>query len=376
MSSQAQSVRSVLRAARELARTQHTPEQLAALRARVLAELGRDATLSRADRARLRRALWYPADTAGGLMNPDVLTVRPDVTVDVVLRYLRMRRPLPPTLDALFVVDRHERFLGVIPLDRLATAAPEKLAGELLDVSAPSVAPTAPAHEVAQLFADLDLNSLAVVGRKGRLLGRITADDAVDVMLEETDVAVRRLGYLSARADFFSGVFRTFLHRSGWLALGLFGAAVTGLIVSQFEETIERMGEVAVLMPIVASLGGIFATQTATLTVRGLALGQIGPHNSARLLRREILIALLLWIALGVTLWASTSWWLGNPLITIFGSLTLGLTLTLAAVLGVSIPVLLQRIGVDPAFSTSAMTSATDGIAYGSVLAMTAGLHP
>ncbi len=140
--------------------------------------------------------------SAGGLMNAEVLSVRPDVSVDVVLRYLRMQRPLPAALDALFVVDRREHFLGAIPLERLATAQLDELAGELLAARTPAVAPGTPAHEVAQLFADLDLTSLAVVGRNGRLLGRITSDDVVDVMRDEAEIAMRRMGHLSAGTDF------------------------------------------------------------------------------------------------------------------------------------------------------------------------------
>jgi magnesium transporter len=330
------------------------------------------ASLGRADRQRLHRALRYPADSAGGLMNPDVISVRPDVTVEVVLRYLRMRRPLPSELDTLLVVDRRQRFLGALALERLATAKPQKMAGDLLDARAPVVSPNAPAREVAQLFADLDLTSLAVVGRGGRLLGRITADDVVDAIREDAEATVRRLGHLPARGDFFSSVVRTVAQRSGWLAFGLFGAAMTALIVAQFEETIRRATAVAVLMPMVASLGGVLAMQTATLTVRGLALGQIGPHNRARLLIREFFIALLVSGALAAIFWAATAWWLSSIPLAVTGASALVLTLMLAAVLGVSVPLFLQRIGLDPAFSTSAMTAATDGIAYGSVLALTA----
>jgi magnesium transporter len=328
------------------------------------------ASLGRADRERLRRALSYPPDSAGGLMNPEVISVRPDVTVEVVLRYLRMRRPLPSNLDGVFVVDRRERLLGAIPLERLATAQLDTFAGALMDVRTSAVSPKTSAREVAQLFADRDLTSLAVVGTRGRLLGRITADDVVDVIREAGEVSVRRLGQLPARAHFFTSVLRSATQRSPWLAFGLLGAGVTAFIVMQFVETLRTVGEVAAFMPVVASLAGVFGLQTATLTVRGLALGHIGPHNRARLLAREVLIALLLWSVLAGALWVATAGWSDSAHTSVAAAFALGLTFVVAAAFGILAPQLLQRIGIDPLFSTSGVTAVTDVIAYGSILVL------
>jgi magnesium transporter len=308
------------------------------------------------------------ADSAGDLMDPEVISVRPDVTVEVILRYLRTRRPLPRGLDGVFVVDRKERLLGAIPLERLATAHVDRLARELMDTRISALGTRAPAADVVQLFADRDLTSLAVVGRRGQLLGRITSDDAVDVIRDQGEVAVRRLGHLSARTDFFAGVFRTFAQRLPWLAFGLLGAALTALVVVQFEETLRKAGEVAALMPVVASLAGVFAVQTAMITVRGLARGHIRSHNRARLLGREVSIGLLLWGALGSGMWLATNAWSESAGISGAAALALGLSLVFAAGLGLLLPLTLERLGIDPVFAPSGVTAATDVVAYATVL--------
>jgi magnesium transporter len=234
--------------------------------------------------------------------------VRADVTVEAILRYLRERRPLPSELDSVFVVDRHERPLGSIPLERLATAQLDTLAATLMDARP------------------------------------------------------------SARTDFFADVLRMALQRSPWLAFGLLGSAMTALVVMQFEATLRRAGEVAALMPVVASLAGVFGIQTATVTVRGLALGHIGPHNRARLLGEAMLIGLLLWSALGSIFWLVTLGWFESAAMSTAAVLALGLTLVLAPVFGVIAPQILERMRVDPVFATSGVTAVMDVIAYSSVL--------
>jgi magnesium transporter len=326
------------------------------------------ASLGRSDRERLRRALQYPADTAGGLMNPDVVSVRPEVTIEVILRYLRMRRPLPDGLDGVFVVDRSGRLLGAIPLERLATAQLDHFAQDVMDLRTPAVGPRAPSQEVVQLFADRDLTSLAVVGRRGQLLGRITADDVVDEIRDRTEADVRRLGHLPARTDFFGGVFVTFVQRLPWLTFGLLAAGLTAFVVVQFEETIRRAGEVAALLPIVASLAGVFAVQTAMVTVRGLARGHVQYQRPARLLGREVVIGLLLWSVLGAGLWLATAGWSDTIGFSGAAALALGISLVLAAAIGLLLPLVLERLGIDPVFAPGAVTGATDVIAYAAVL--------
>jgi magnesium transporter len=304
-------------------------------------------------------------------MNADVLSVRADVTAEVVLRYLRMRRPAPTELDSVFVVDRGERLLGAIPLERLATAQLDTFAGALMDARTSAVSPMVPAREIAQLFTHRDLTSLAVVGERGKLLGRVTADDVVDLIREEGEATVRRLGQLPARADFFTGVLRTAAQRAPWLAFGLLGAVTTALIVMQFVETLRMAGEVAALMPVVASLAGVFGMQTATVTVRGLALGHVGPHNRTRLLGREMAIGLLLWSVLGVALWLATAGWSESVWTSGAAALALGVTLVLAGAFGILAPQILQRMRIDPLFATSGVTAVTDVVAYASVLVLT-----
>jgi magnesium transporter len=326
------------------------------------------ASLGRSDRERLGRALQYPADSAGGLMNPDVISVRPEVTIEVILRYLRMRRPLPEGLDSVLVVDRQGRFIGAIPLERLATAQVDELARDVLDAQTSTVGPRVSQREVVRLFADRDLTSLAVVGRRGKLLGRITSDDVVDVMRDQAEAAVRRLGHLPARTDSFAGVFITFAQRLPWLGFGLLAAALTALVVLQFEETLRTAGEVAALLPVVASLAGVFAVQTAMVTVRGLARGSIGLQNPMRLLGRELAIGLLLWSVLGTGLWIATAGWSDNIVLSGAAALALGLSLLSAAAIGLLLPIALERFGLDPVFAPSGVTAATDVIAYAAVL--------
>jgi magnesium transporter len=312
------------------------------------------------------------ADTAGGLMNQDGFCVRSDVTVDAVLRDFRTRNPLRAGVDSVFVVDRKERLLGVMPLAHLATAPLDTFTRDLLDVRAVAVKPSMPVREVINLFANRDLTSVAVVGNRGELLGQITADQVVDVMRSQDEVALRRLGHISARTDFFAGVFSAFVQRLPWLGFGLLGAILTALIVVQFERTLRAAGEVAALMVVVASLAGVFAVQTALVTVRGLALGHIGPHNGLRLLGRSVTIALLLWGVLGSVVWLAAAGWSGNVRMGAVAALATGVSLVLAATLGFLLPRGLQRLGIDPAFAPSGLTAATDIVAYASVLALTA----
>jgi magnesium transporter len=178
-------------------------------------------SMDQRDRERLRAVLSWPQDSAGGLMNTDTVSVRPDVTLEVVLRYLRMRGELPPRTDSLFVVDRDDRYLGTIALTRIITGDPEDLVGESLDTEAARIEPELAAHDVAQLFQERDLVSAAVVSAEGHLLGRITVDDVVDVIREEAEHSVRSMAGLQDEEDLFAGIVPSTRRRLLWLGINL-----------------------------------------------------------------------------------------------------------------------------------------------------------
>ena len=247
-------------------------------------------SMDQQDRERLRRVLSWPEDSAGGLMNTDTVSVRPDVTLEVVLRYLRMRGELPARTDSLFVVDRDDRYLGTVPLTRLITGNPEDSVGESLDTEAPRIEPDMPSHDVATLFQDRDLVSAAVVSVDGQLLGRITVDDVVDVIREEAEHSVMSMAGLQDEEDVFAGIIPSTRRRLLWLGINLITAFMAAAVVRSFEGTIEKVAALAALMPIVASMGGIAGTQTVTLIIRGLALGQVQWSNARWLLFKEIAV--------------------------------------------------------------------------------------
>ncbi len=328
-------------------------------------------TMDQLDRERLSRVLSWPEDSAGGLMSTDTVSVRADVSLEVVLRYLRMRGELPEPTDRLFVVDRGDRFLGTLTLARLLTDDPELLVGACLDPDATRIAPDLPAHEVSQLFRDRDLLSAPVVDERGLLVGRITVDDVVDVIAEEAAHEVMAGAGLRDEEDIFAPVLPATRRRLLWLAINLVTAGVGGLVVKQFEGTIEKVAALAVLMPIVSSMGGIAGTQTVTLIIRGLALGQVQWRDARWLLLREVGISALTGTAMALILGAITVAWLGTwSVAPIIGAAML-INLFCAAGVGVMVPLLLRRLSIDPALSAGViLTMFTDCIGFATLLGL------
>jgi magnesium transporter len=328
-------------------------------------------SMDQQDRERLRTVLSFSEDSAGGLMNMDIISLRPDVTVEVVLRYLRMRGELPEKTDSLFVVDRHDRYLGTVPLTRLLTEDPEQLVGEILQSEAPTINPTTPAHEVAQLFQDRDLVSAAVVGSDGRLLGRITIDDVVDVIREEAEHSVMSMAGLPDEEDVFAGVIPSTRRRSLWLGINLATALIVSLVVQRFEGTIEKVAALAALMPIVASMGGIAGTQTVTLIIRGLAVGQIEWANAKWLLFKEIGVGALNGLLWAIVVGVITSLRFGTWKIALIIAAAMLINLLAAAAVGVIVPLTLRRMRIDPALSAGViLTTFTDCIGFATLLGL------
>jgi magnesium transporter len=313
------------------------------------------------DRARLEAVLSYPEDSAGGLMNTDTITVRPRHAVELVLRYLRLRKELPDSTDALIVVNNQEEYLGMLPIARLLTADPSVTVREIMDTDAAALAVDMPDTEVARVFTEQDLISAPVVDEKGQVLGRITIDDVVDVILADAEEAVLAPAGLDLEEDTFAPILRSVRRRFLWLSINLLTAFMASAVINVFEETISKVVALAVLMPIVASMGGIAGTQTLTLTIRGIALGQIGRANLVYLLNREFLVAALNGILLATIVAIAAA--------TAFQDLALGgiiaaamaINLLVAGVSGSLLPSLLRRMNIDPAIAGGVvLTTITD----------------
>ncbi len=322
-------------------------------------------SLDHEDRERLHSVLAYPEDTAGGLMDPETVTVRPDVTLEVVLRYLRMRGELPAGTDTLFVVNRAEQYVGRLFLASLLTQSPDRTVSEFMDTEADGIPAETSAAEVAQLFAGRDLLSAPVVDGAGRLLGRITVDDVVDVIRDEAEHSIYSMAGLDEDDDMFAPVVTSSRRRAVWLGVNLATAFIAAWVVGLFEATLDQVVALAVLLPIVASMGGIAGSQTLTLIIRGLALGKVQDSNTRWLLWRELAVAMLngvgwaLVVALAVTAWFD-DWRLGA----IIGA-ALVVNLLVAAVAGVLIPVILKRLKIDPALAGSVvLTTVTDVVGF------------
>ncbi|MEY3337264.1 MAG: hypothetical protein RL245_256 [Pseudomonadota bacterium] len=328
-------------------------------------------SMDQRDRDRLRTVLSWPEDSAGGLMNTDTVSVRPDVTLEVVLRYLRMRGDLPPRTDSLFVVDRDDRYLGTVSLTRIITGDPENTVGESLDTEAPRIEPATAAHEVAQLFQDRDLVSAAVVGAEGKLLGRITVDDVVDVIREEAEHSVLSMAGLQDDEDLFAGIVTSTRRRLLWLGINLVTAFMAAAVVKNFEGTIEKVAALAALMPIVASMGGIAGTQTVTLIIRGLALGQVQWSNARWLLFKEVAVGGVNGVLWALVVGAITVVWFDTWQIAVILAAAMLINLLAAAAVGVLVPLALRRFAIDPALSAGViLTTFTDCIGFATLLGL------
>lgn len=323
------------------------------------------------DRERLSAVLAFEEDSAGGLMNLDAVTVRPDVTLEVVLRYMRMRGELPDRTDRLFVVNRHDNYLGGLDITRLLTEDPEKTVGEVMDSTVEGIAPETPARDVAKLFEDRDLVSAAVVRDDGKLLGRITIDDVVDVIREEADHSVLSMAGLDEDEDMFAGVLTSARRRAVWLSVNLATAFLAANVVGLFEATIEKVVALAVLMPIVASMGGIAGSQTLVLIIRGLALGQVEQTNARWLLLREIAVGLLNGALLASLVGVAAGFWFETWTIGLIIFAALMINLLAAALAGVGVPLILRRLGIDPALAGGVvLTTVTDTVGFASLLGL------
>jgi magnesium transporter len=320
-------------------------------------------SLDRQDRERLDRVLSYPEDSAGGLMDPDVLTIRPDVTLDVVLRYLRVRGELPEVFDLLFVIDRQGRYLGSLKLSDLLTRDLASMVSDLMDTSAITIPVDMHESQVAMEFEHHDLVTAPVIDSDRHLLGWISVDDVVDVIRDEAEHTVLTMAGLDEEDDMFAPIVQTALRRWIWLGVNLVTAFVAAFVLYTFEPTLDQIVATAVLFPIVMSMGGIAGTQTLTLMIRGMATGQVSVSNTPALLRKELAVGLLNGIVFSVVIAAIAMIWYNDvPLGLVMGAAIL-LNLLAGALAGALVPVVLKRMSIDPALAGGVvLTTVTDVI--------------
>ncbi len=316
-------------------------------------------------RARIEAVLVYPEDTAGGLMNLDVLTVRKDVDLETVIRYLRAQGEIPPRTDRLFVVDRNNHYEGTLRLANLITLEPDCSVAEAMETDRKGIAATLPEREVALLFEQRDLISAPVVDENGLLLGRITVDDVMDVIREEGEHSVMSMAGLDDQDDIFAPVLVTSKRRMLWLGVNLATALLASWVIGLFEATIQEVVALAILMPIVASMGGIAGTQTLTIVIRGMALGNVGQSNAGWLLYRELMVGLINSLFWAIVIAVIATLWFGSMKLGIVVGAALIINQIVAAVAGAIIPLALHRLSIDPALAGGVvLTTITDVIGF------------
>lgn len=322
-------------------------------------------------RSNLGAVLSYPEDSAGGLMNLDTTSVSDHISIEVVLQYLRLKTQLPKQTDAIYLVDRKRQLTGILPIDKLITAPAKDLA-KMHSIGTPVTFNSLDSEEeVAKAFADYNLVSAPVIDNDHQLLGRIMIDDVVDVIREHAEHDIMAAAGLKNEADIFAPVTQTSRNRALWLGVNLVTALLGSWVIGQFEGSIQQLVALAVLMPIVASMGGNAGTQTLTVVIRGMSTGTISHGNMITILKKETMVGVLngfLWaavIAVVAALW--------------FDNLSLGLVIAAAmvanlimgAIAGVCIPIFLDKVGIDPALAGGvALTTVTDVIGYFSVLGL------
>jgi len=318
-------------------------------------------SLDFSDRARVEAVLPYPEDTAGGLMNTDTITVRPRHALELVLRYLRMHKDLPETTDALIVVNSRDEYVGMLPVAKLLTSDPTVTVREVMDGDSEAIPVEMPDTDVARIFSEQDLVSAPVVNTHGKLLGRITIDDVVDVIIEDADEAVLARAGLDLDEDTFAPIMKSVRSRALWLGINLLTAFLAAAVINIFEETIAKVVALAVLMPIVASMGGIAGTQTLTLVVRGIAMGQLGRANLPYLVNREFLVAVMNGFLLAAVVAAAAAFAFQDTMLGAVIALAMVINLVVAAIAGSLLPSLLGAMNIDPAIAGGVvLTTITD----------------
>ncbi|MFT6288198.1 MAG: magnesium transporter [Alcanivorax sp.] len=322
-------------------------------------------------RARLEQVMHYPDDCAGGLMNTDAITIRARLTLDVVLRYLRRHEEIPEMTDNLIVVNRNDQYIGLLPLRTLLVSDPSVSVREMMVTDVEAIPAYLADDEVARLFERNDWVSAPVVDESGKLLGRITIDDVVDVIREDADHSLMSMAGLDEDEDTFAPVLKTAPRRAIWLGVNLITAFIAAGVINMFQDTIEKVVALAVLMPIVASMGGVAGTQTLTVLVRGIALGHITDINQSYLISREVIIGALNGILWAAVVAVAASMWFGDWTLGLIIAAAMVINLITAGLAGALVPLLMKRFNIDPALAGGVvLTTVTDVVGFISFLGL------
>ena len=325
--------------------------------------------MSSRDRQRIEEALIYPEDSAGGLLNTDVISVRPRHSIEVVMNYLRAQEELPKNTDKIFVVSSDDIYLGELLITTIITSDPSLTVREIMDTNTIPIDASENDKEVATLFERNDLISSAVVDDKNKLIGRITIDDVVDVIKEDADQNF--LGMAGIAEDTFQPPGRAAKSRVFWLSMNLLTAFLAAMTINIFQDVIDKIVFVAVLRPIVASMGGVAATQTLTIVLRGLTLEQINSSNLSWLFKRELAVAILNGLVLAILIGVSTFFWFGDLTLALLIAAALIINLISSVVAGIFVPLVLRRFEQDPAIAGSVVvTTVTDVVGFVSFLGL------
>ena len=315
------------------------------------------------NRLRLASVLSYPEDTAGGLMNTDVIPIRADVTLDVVMRYLRRVENIPEKTDNLMVVDRENLYLGTLSVIDILVRDPEEFVGNIMKEET-GISADLSDNEVAKIFEQRDWISAAVIDEQGVLLGRITVDDVVDVIQEEAEQTVRSMAGLGDD-DMFAPIFTSTKRRAVWLGINLMTAFLGAWVIGRFEDTIQQLVALAVLMPIVAGMGGVAGSQTLTIAIRGIALGQLSKSNARALMLKEIAVGMLNGLMWSCVVSVIVVFWFGDVSLGFIIALAMIVNLLVAALAGAVIPLGLKHYGIDPAIAGGVLlTTVTDVVGF------------
>jgi magnesium transporter len=325
--------------------------------------------MSLRDRKRIEQGLTYPDNTAGGLLNTDVISVRPNHTMEVVINYLRGQEELPENTDKIFVVTKNDHYVGELSISKIITSQLSLTVREVMDTEIVPLLVDQDDKEVAIIFERNDLISSAVIDESGKLLGRVTIDDVVDVIREDADQNF--LGMAGVAEDTFAPPGRAAKSRVFWLSMNLFTAFIASVTINIFQDVLEQIVYLAILMPIVASMGGVAATQTLTIVLRGLTLEQINSSNLRWLFKRELAVSILNGIVLSVLVGLITYMWFGEIILAILISCALIINLISSVIAGIFVPLILRRLRQDPAIAGSVVvTTVTDVVGFLSFLGL------
>ena len=325
--------------------------------------------MSKVDRQRIEMGLTYPENTAGGLLNTDVISVRPNNSIKEVLSYLRDQKELPESTDKIFVVNNDNNYLGEIPISKIITTDPVMNVREIMETDMPAIDVNLEDKDVATIFERNNLISSAVIDHKGQLIGRITIDDVVDVIREDADQNL--LGMAGVAEDTFAPPGRAAKSRVFWLAMNLVTAFIAASTINIFQDVIDKIVYLAILMPIVASMGGVAATQTLTIVLRGLTLEQINTSNIKWLFKRELAVSIINGIVLSTLVAISTYLWFQDYTLAVLIASALVINLISSVIAGILVPLILRKLNQDPAIGGSVVvTTVTDVVGFFSFLGL------